>query len=65
MGLIKEPLDVDFYVESKPLTDKEREMISMHIREYKAKMPKRKLRTGVEKGKASPETIKKSKSAIR
>lgn len=40
MGLIKEPLDVDFFVEPKSLTQKEREVISKHIREYKAKMAK-------------------------
>ncbi len=44
MGLIKEPLDVDFYVEPKTLTDKEREAISEYIREYKAKAAKRKSR---------------------
>ena len=44
MGLIKEPLDVDFYVESKALTQKEREAISEHIREYKAKIAKSKSR---------------------
>jgi hypothetical protein len=38
MGLIREPLDVDFYVDPRPLTKKEQEMISRHIREYKAKM---------------------------
>ena len=42
MGLIREPLDVDFYVDPKPLTKAEREKISKHIREYKAKMAKRK-----------------------
>lgn len=42
MGLIKEPLGVDFYVDLKPLTKKEREAISKHIREYKEKMAKRK-----------------------
>jgi len=45
MGLIREPLDVDFYVEPRPLTKEEREKISQHIREYKAKMAKRKSRT--------------------
>ncbi len=40
MGLIKEPLDVDFFVEPKSLSQKEREAISQHIREYKAKMAK-------------------------
>lgn len=40
MGLIREPLDVDFYVDPRPLTKEEREKISQHIREYKAKMAK-------------------------
>ena len=44
MGLIKEPLDVDFFVEPKSLTKKEREAISQHIREYKAKMANGKSR---------------------
>lgn len=44
MGLIKEPLNVDFYVDPKPLTDEERKLISQHIREYKAKMKKRQSR---------------------
>ena len=45
MGLIREPLDVDFYFDPRPLTKEEREKISQHIREYKAKMAKRKNRT--------------------
>ena len=44
MGLIKESLDVDFYVEPKTLTEKERQLISQHIKEYKEKMAKRKSR---------------------
>lgn len=44
MGLIREPLDIDFYVDPRPLTKEEREKISQHIREYKAKMAKRKSR---------------------
>ena len=44
MGLIREPLDVDFYVQSKPLTKKEMEAISQHIQEYKAKIAKQKTR---------------------
>ncbi|HZH01220.1 MAG TPA: hypothetical protein VEY32_09070 [Flavisolibacter sp.] len=52
MGLIKEPLDVDFYVDPKPLTDKERELISQHIREYKAKMAMQEGRSGFTKKKA-------------
>jgi hypothetical protein len=37
MGLVREPLDVDFYVDPKPLTKEEKEAISKYIREYKAK----------------------------
>jgi hypothetical protein len=44
MGLIREPLDVDFYFDPRPLTKAEREKISKHIREYKAKIAKRKNR---------------------
>ena len=44
MGLIREPLDVDFYVDPRPLTKEEREKISQHILEYKAKMAKQKSR---------------------
>ena len=53
MGLIKEPLDVDFYVQSKTLTDKERAMISQHILAYKAKMEKRKSRKATIKKKTT------------
>ncbi len=37
MGYIKEPKGVDFIINSKPLTDKERQAISEFIRQYKAK----------------------------
>jgi hypothetical protein len=49
MGLIKEPLGVDFYVDPRPLTKKEREAISKHIREYKEKIAKRKNRRAISK----------------
>lgn len=39
MGYIKEPEGVDFIIQSKPLTDKERKEISKFIQEYKAKNP--------------------------
>lgn len=35
MAHIKEPLDVDFFVEPQPLSDAERKMISAHIQNYK------------------------------
>jgi hypothetical protein len=43
MGLIREPDGVDFVVESRLLTEKEREQISAYIREYNEK-EKRKLK---------------------
>ena len=43
MGLIKEPLDIDFFVDPKPLTKKEEEAISSYIRNYKAKLAKQRL----------------------
>lgn len=43
MGFIKEPKGVDFIIKSKPLTDKERQEISKHIAEYKAKNKKKKI----------------------
>ena len=52
MGLIREPLDVDFYVDPTPLTKEEREKISLHIREYKQKMANKK----------STQTLSKKKS---
>ncbi|OFY65520.1 MAG: hypothetical protein A3H98_00580 [Bacteroidetes bacterium RIFCSPLOWO2_02_FULL_36_8] len=36
MGLIREPLDVDFVVDPRPLTEKEKQQISEYIRAYKA-----------------------------
>lgn len=37
MGLIKEPLNVDFVVDPRPLTEKERKMISDFIKADKLK----------------------------
>ena len=44
MGIIKEPIDVDFYVDPKPLTDEERELISQYILQYKENQ-KRKIKS--------------------
>jgi len=41
MGHIKEPKGVDFIIQSRPLTDKDRAEISKHIAEYKAKHNKK------------------------
>ena len=47
MGLIREPLGVNYVVESRKLTKKEREMISKHILAYNTRRvgAKKKLRT--------------------
>jgi len=37
MGLIREPLDADFVVDSRPLTKEEKEKISNYIHEYKVR----------------------------
>lgn len=47
MGLIREPLDVDFFVDPKPLTVKEKKMISDFI---KADKEKRKSKKALKKG---------------
>lgn len=44
MGLIKEPLHVDFEVDPKPLTQKEKEAISQYILDYKSKQAKKQKR---------------------
>ena len=37
MGLIREPLDVDYFVDPKPLTEKEKKLISDYIKADKEK----------------------------
>ncbi|MDD4740076.1 MAG: hypothetical protein PHY20_00750 [Bacteroidales bacterium] len=45
MGLIREPLDVDFFLDPRPLTKKEQKMISDFIKadKEKRKNPQKKL----------------------
>jgi hypothetical protein len=42
MGLIKEPKDIDFYVDPRPLTAKEQKMISDYIKADKQISKRRK-----------------------
>ncbi len=44
MGLIKEPLDVDFYVDPRPLTKEEEKAISDFIKADKLKRSKKTVR---------------------
>ena len=53
MGLIREPLEVDFEFDPKPLTEKEKEEISKYIKAYKAKNPKKETAVKREKNSAS------------
>ena len=41
MGLIKEPLDVDFYVDSRPITKDDKKAISDYIKADKLKRAKK------------------------
>jgi hypothetical protein len=43
MGLIREPLDVDFFIDPKPLTEKEKEIISAFIKADKEKRKSKKI----------------------
>jgi len=52
MGLVREPLDVDFVVDPKTLTKKEKDSVSQYIREYKAKQAKKNIqKTSSNRGK--------------
>jgi hypothetical protein len=46
MGMIKEPADIDFFVDPRPLTEKERQLISEYIRtdRQKRRLPEKKKR---------------------
>ena len=54
MGYVKEPEGVDFIIQSKPLTDKDREQISKFIQAYKQQMNRTK------KGKTSTNTRRRN-----
>ena len=45
MGYIKEPKGIDFIIKSEPLSDKEREAISIYIRNYKAKHSHKRIKS--------------------
>lgn len=54
MGLIKEPLEIDYFVDPKPLTEKEKKLISDYI---KADKEKRKKRITIKKGAFTQQTV--------
>ncbi|MEO6134489.1 MAG: hypothetical protein ABIP35_05015 [Ginsengibacter sp.] len=57
MGYIKEPEGVDFIIQSKPLTDKERKEISKFIQEYKAKNADKKSLRKSRSSSSTPKTL--------
>ncbi len=59
MGYIKEPEGVDFVIQSKPLTDKERKEISKFIKDYKAKHVEKK---SITKSRTSPALVHVSRT---
>lgn len=59
MGLIREPLEVDFEFDPRPLTKEEKERISNYIRTYKTKLSVVSVKTS-----KANENIKQSKKII-
>ncbi len=58
MGLVREPLDVDFIVDPRPLSTEEREIISDYICKYKALKDKKKV------SKKFPKTTSRKKISV-
>ncbi len=54
MGLIREPLDVDFYVDPTPPTAKDFEKISEYIRKHKEEYAQKQKANASKKNKAKP-----------
>lgn len=54
MRLIREPLDLDFYVDPKPITEQEKNLISAYI---KADKEKRNSKKASKKGNYSQQTV--------
>ena len=59
MGLIREPLEVDFFVDPRPLTEKEKIMISDYIR---ADKEKRKSKKHTKKGTYTQQALTNQKA---
>lgn len=53
MGIIKEPLEIDFEVENRPLTKDEEKLISEYIKAEKEKMRLKEIKT------TKPKSIRK------
>ena len=60
MGLIREPLDVDFYVDPRPLTEEEERLLSEYFRHRKLQSAKSATAT-VRKNVTRPIALQKKK----
>ena len=56
MGHIAEPKGVDFLIKSTPLTDKERQELSEHIRKRKIELKKKSMTKGKQRTKEKPKS---------
>jgi hypothetical protein len=59
MGIVREPLDVDFFVDPTPPTEKELELISQFIRDFKAKQSRQNANAISKARKARKKSTKK------
>jgi hypothetical protein len=61
MGLIREPLDIDFVVDPKPLTDEDKKAISDYIKADKLRRAKVKTKAAQSK----PTRLKRTRSKAK
>jgi hypothetical protein len=59
MGMVKEPLEVDFVVDPRPITKEEEKMISDYIRDDKERRKQSALKSG-EESSSWPKSLVKS-----
>ena len=63
MGLIKEPLDVDFYVDPRPMTKEDEKAISDYIKADKLKRSRKAGRRSTSANMALPKVGRKNKAS--
>jgi hypothetical protein len=63
MGLIKEPLDVDFYVDPRPMTKEDEKAISDYIKADKLKRSKKTERKSTSTNMVLPKVDDKNKAS--
>lgn len=63
MGLIREPLEVDFYVDPRPMTKEDEKAISDYIKADKLKRSKKAGRKSTSTNKVLPKAERKNKAS--